>query len=233
MTFLNLESSIRWLFLSHAVAGALALSVLAIPLLTKKGGRNHILTGWIYTAAMILVGLSALAITPWRFFFDPEKTPSSENFSIFLFYISIFTLSAISFGLSSLKAKQRKIVSQSLLHIGPPLATVLSGFVVQLIGLKTQNLLLMSFPFLGHFTAKSQLQYWLKVPQEKMHWWYAHMNGMIVACIATLTAFLVTAVPRIWPGLLAQSPLLWVAPGLILGTIANRWTAKYRAQYEK
>ncbi len=36
------------------------------------------------------------------------------------------------------------------------------------------------------------------------------MKGMFNACIATITAFLVTAVPRIWPGDFTRSPLLWI-----------------------
>ncbi|OYZ22335.1 MAG: hypothetical protein B7Y39_07605 [Bdellovibrio sp. 28-41-41] len=47
MIFLNLDSSIRWLFLADAIAGALALSVLVIPLASKKGGSLHVKTGWV------------------------------------------------------------------------------------------------------------------------------------------------------------------------------------------
>lgn len=184
-------------------------------------------------AAMTFVCFSAFVISPWRVFFDPAKTSSSENFAIFLFYISVFTLSAFSYGLTSLKTKQRNTASRSLLHIGPPIFTVAIGLSTQLIGFKSQNTLLMVFPFLGHMTSKGQLQYWLKAPQEKMHWWYAHMGGMFVACIAAITAFLVTAAPRIWPGEFTKSPILWIAPGLILGSVLNRWTSSFRAKYEK
>ena len=232
MTFTSLESPIRWLFLAHAIAGTLALIVLVVPLISKKGGKLHIKTGWIYTGAMLFVGLSALVITPWRMFFDPTKTIKSENFAIFLFYISAFTLSSISYGLSSLKSKQRKLPSHRLIHLAPPIITILIGLATQFLGFRFQNTLLMAFPFLGHFTAIPQLRYWLRVPREKMHWWYAHMNGMFVACIATITAFLVTALPRIYPGPISESPALWIAPGLILGTILNRWAAAFRAKYE-
>jgi hypothetical protein len=40
MTFLTLENPIRWLFLAHAAAGALALFILLIPLISRKGGQN-------------------------------------------------------------------------------------------------------------------------------------------------------------------------------------------------
>lgn len=231
MTFLILENPIRWLFLAHALAGALALFTLAIPLMSKEGSKLHVRSGWIYIVAMTFVCFSTFVISPWRIFLDSDKTIASINFAVFLFYISIFTLSTISYGLTALKFKQRTTASRSVAHIGPPVLTIAIGLAVQLVGFKSSDALLMAFPFLGHMTAKGQLQYWLKAPQEKMHWWYAHMEGMFVACIATVTAFLVTAAPRIWPGPFTNSPILWIAPGLILGTVLNRWTASYKKNH--
>lgn len=232
MTFSTLDHPIRWLFLSHALAGTLALLVLVIPLVTKKGGKLHVKTGTLYSLAMIYVGLSSFIITPWRIFFDPNRTTESAHFSVFLFYVSVFTLSAIWYGLMSIKAQLRTDASRSPIHIGFPIVTILVGFFIQIIGLKSQNNLLITFPFLGHVTSIQQMRYWMRVPIEKMHWWYAHMNGMFVACIATITAFLVTAAPRIWPGPVTSSFWLWIIPGAILGTLSNRWTASFRKKFE-
>ena len=65
MTFSELEHPLRWLFLSHALAGGLALALLLAPLLSKKGGKLHTKTGWVYIAAMVFVGLSSFVITPF------------------------------------------------------------------------------------------------------------------------------------------------------------------------
>jgi uncharacterized membrane protein len=134
MLFSHLDHPIRWLFLAHAIAGILALISLVIPMLSKKGGKLHVRMGWFYTGAMIFIGLSAFIITPWRIFFDPSKNFNSENSSIFLFYIALLTLAAISYGLTCLKQKQRKSSSCSAKHIGPPIITVVTGFFVQFIG---------------------------------------------------------------------------------------------------
>jgi cytochrome bd-type quinol oxidase subunit 2 len=232
MNFLNLDGFIKWAFASHALLGSLALLILAVPLFTKKGGKLHVKTGWIYSYSMIFVGLSAFAITAWRIFFDEGKNTGSVNFAVFLSYVSIFTLASIAFGILSLKFKNRSGPSRDPLHLIPPAITIAAGVAVQILGFKYQSYLLMIFPFLGHATSKSQLQYWLTVPTSKRHWWYAHMDGMVTACIATITAFLVTAVPRLWPGPVSESFILWVAPGLILGTLLNRWKKNYRAQFE-
>ncbi len=231
MTFESLQHPIRWLFLLHALGGALALAVLLVPILSKKGSKLHVKAGWVYAYAMIFVGLSAFVITPWRAFLDPNRTSSSIGFATFLFFIGTFTLSALWYGIAVLKFKMRKEPSRSYLHVGPPIILIVLGIATQVVGLLLHNVLLITFPFLAHFSAKSQLSYWRSSPQTKMHWWYAHMSGMGTACIATITAFLVTAVPRIWPGPVSESPILWIAPGLILGTALNRWTASYHLEF--
>lgn len=55
MNFFSLHDPIRWLFLGHALAGAVALVVLLIPLFSKKGSRLHVLSGWGYVGAMIFI----------------------------------------------------------------------------------------------------------------------------------------------------------------------------------
>ncbi len=231
MNFVTIQNSMRWFFLLHALAGAIALVVFLIPLLSKKGSRLHVQMGWIYTYAMIFVGLSAFVITPWRAFIDETRTTESISFAAFLFFISAFTLSALWNGLIVLKLKNRKSPSHAALHIGPPMILLVLGIATQILGFFLNDVLLMTFPFLSHVTAINQLRYWLKETNGKMHWWYFHMNGMFTACIATVTAFLVTALPRVWPGPISQSPILWIAPGLILGTILNRWTASYELKF--
>lgn len=231
MTFISLDHPIRWIFLTHALAGAIALFIMIVPLWSAKGGKLHVRTGWVYVAAMVFVSISALAITPWRALSDLARDSASIRFAVFLAYVALFTLNSIAFGLFTLREKKRRDPSRSPRNIIPPVSILILGVLTQVYGFLQNDYLLMFFPFLGHGSAVTHLRYWLSVPQLKMHWWYAHMNGMFTACIATITAFLVTALPRFAPEL--DSPVLWIAPGLILGTVLNRWTLRYKKQFEK
>lgn len=223
---------VSWLIYLHIFAGAVALCTFVIPLVSKKGGGLHVKVGKLYVYSMAFVVISSLIITPWRAFFDSSRTTSSISFSIFLFFIAILTATALWSGLSVLKFKQRESPSHRIFHIGPPILLLILGFATQVLGIFQKNLLLIIFPFVSYFIVKDQLQYWLKKPDTKMHWWYFHMNNMITACIATVTAFLVTALPRIFPDNdLVNSPVLWVAPGLILGFVAKKWTAQYKVRF--
>lgn len=232
MQFEIIQNPIRWLFLFHVICGAIALGVFIIPLLVKKGGKLHVRVGWLYTFAMVSVGLTAFVITPWRAFFDEARTNSTIGFSVFLFFISAFTLSSLWNGLRVLMFKKRHEPNKQLAQIAPPVVLLILGFATQALGYYLQNTLLIIFPFISHMSTVNQLRYWLSSPKEKMHWWYFHMNGMFTACIATITAFLVTALPRIFPeNVWVHSPILWVAPGVILGAVLGKWTASYKTQF--
>jgi len=231
MTFQDLQNPMRWTFLFHALCGVVALGVLLIPLFSKKGGRLHIRAGWVYIYAMIIVCFSAFIITPWRVLFDEQRTIRTQGFSVFLFFIAVFTLSALYFGVISLRFKQRDKPSKALGHIAPPIMLIAFGIITQVIGAKLGSTLLIVFPLLAYVTAKSQLTYWLTKPTSRRHWWYAHMSGMSTACIATVTAFLVTAVPKIWSNSVVESPILWIAPGLIGGALLKWATKRYRQQF--
>jgi hypothetical protein len=233
LAFFAVQSPVRWLFPLHILGGTVALATLLFPLVSKKGSRTHIRSGWVYVAAMTVIGLSAYVITPWRGLFDPERSASSQAFAAFLFFIATLTLSSISYGLRAIRHKARSGPVTGPLELGPPLVLIVAALAVEAIGLAAHQTLLIVFPVLGVLTGWEQLRYWRNPPAEKMHWWYAHMSGMGTASIATITAFLVTAVPRLTDQAWFRSPVLWIAPGVVLGTLLNRWAESYRARFEK
>lgn len=174
-----------------------------------------------------------MVITPWRGWIDPTRTEARIIFSFFLGYIAVFSLTTVWYGIAALRRKARTAAVSNLELIGPPVFLIALGLAVQLIGWQKGAWLLMLFPFLGHRVAQQEIKYWRTAPTLKRHWWYAHMEGMMIACIATLTAFLVTALPRIFEAGWLKSPALWIAPGLIIGTVSNRWQHYYRVKFKE
>src|SRR3954471_15125068 len=65
LAFHAILSPMRWLFILHIACGTLALGILLLPLVSKKGGKLHVRAGWIYSLAMSAVACSAFLITPW------------------------------------------------------------------------------------------------------------------------------------------------------------------------
>ena len=94
-------------------------------------------------------------------------------------------------------------------------------------------LLLMGFAPVGIIVGCLNLGYWLRPSQEKMHWWFEHMAGMIGTCIATITAFLVVNASMLGfqsPSFILAvflTPTLVGVPGMLI------WERYYRAKFRR
>ena len=218
--------------ITHIGAGGFALFTLAIPLSSKKGGKLHRTAGKLYVWSMVVICFSAIGICLWRLFLDIKATDASKATAVFLFFIAIFGFSCLAYGISPLNAKSRSTVSFQPRHIAPPILTIIAAVWSMWIGRHLQSTLLAWFPLVGIVASVDQLRYWMRRPKGKMHWWSAHMSGMIAACITTLTAFLVTALPRIFPFGFSKSLLLWLAPTLALTPLSLYWSAKYQRKFQ-
>ncbi len=215
----------------HIAAGILALLFFAIPLVTHKGGQAHIGAGRAYLLAMVVVAFSAFVLCTHRLL-DDASSAAQTNMAWLLIFISILALAAGWFGVRVLRFKNRKTRHQRPIDLILPAILSVSALAIGWYGWIQENTLLTLFSVVGVVVGAKQLHYWLTPPTETMHWWYAHMAGMITCCIATVTAFLVTAVPRLlgWD----HTPiLLWFAPALIMGGLLEVWTKRYKKQFNR
>jgi len=178
------------------------------------------------------VALTAYVITPWRAWLDPGRSDRSQAFALFLLFIATLALSSMSYGILAIRHKARKGPLTGTREIGPPALLAALSVLVEAVGLARHEPLLIVFPLLGLMTALEQIRYWRRAPAERMHWWYAHMSGMGTASISAITAFLVTAVPRLVSEAWFRSPIIWITPGVVLGSLLARWAASYRARFE-
>ncbi len=213
----------------HILGGILALITFNIPLLSGKGGRLHAQAGWVYAGAMVLVALSTFIIAPWRIFIDPERTTNTQTFSVFLFLIAVFSLSTLQQGIVVFKFKYRSGRDYSIKTLGSPIVVMVISMLTILVGLKTQNWLHFIFGILTMRTALKQISYWHYSPVHTKDWWFYHLENMFICCIATVTAFVVTALPRIFPATVNQSIIIWLSPTVIMVP----WMMWFKNKYEK
>ncbi|RYZ75625.1 MAG: hypothetical protein EOP06_32175 [Proteobacteria bacterium] len=213
----------------HIFAGALALCCFLIPLFSKKGGRVHSVSGWVYAGGMVLVAVTAFGITPWRYFVDPHRTQASMGFALFLFFISLFALTALQQGLYVFRAKARVTPLIAPGSIILPMTLTVASLAMLYVGFQSKSWLYGAFSLLALRTAYKQVTYWRMPPTRPMHWFFFHLENMFTSCIATVTAFAVTALPRIIPGSRFDSIWIWLAPTLILVP----WMLRFIRKYEK
>jgi uncharacterized membrane protein len=215
----------------HILGGALALLCFTVPLFTRKGGKIHIRSGWVYAGAMMVVDLSAFLITPWRYFIDPNGTDKSRTFAFFLFFIALFSLTSLQQGIFVFRFKRRSGSVLTLGSMGFPALLILASFFTLIKGLASQNWLFVIFALLAGRTAIKQINYWRNPPLRSKEWWFFHLENMFICCIATVTAFAVTAVPRIFPEAHFDSLWVWLAPTVILVPWMIWFMRKYELQF--
>jgi len=64
----------------HIAGGSTALLSMFIPLATRKGGRSHRRSGWVFVGGMAVVSITALGLSAARYFFDPR--PEARAFAV-------------------------------------------------------------------------------------------------------------------------------------------------------
>ncbi|HXD16171.1 MAG TPA: hypothetical protein VN654_04085 [Vicinamibacterales bacterium] len=211
----------------HIAGGSAALLSMFIPLATRKGGRTHRRSGWVFVAGMTLVSITALALCGARYFFDPR--PEAKAFALFLFYIAILAGNAVSVGVRVLRTKERTGPHTHPWDVGMTSLLTLTSIVMGVYGIATSRALFAGFSVIGLVSGVQGLYYWLRTPSGRMHWWFRHMSAMLGACIAATTAFLVVNAPQ--AGFSRTSLIVWFTPGIV-GTIATAiWTRYYRRRF--
>jgi uncharacterized membrane protein len=210
---------------AHIAAGSVALAAMWVPIIARKGGLLHRRAGWVFVAAMATVALTAVILAAGRLFFDPR--PQAKSFGVFLLYIAVLTAAAVSSGVRALRTRQRTLPHRHWWDIGLPALLTASSVAVAIYALVTRQVLFGSFALLGAVNGVNNLRYWLRAPACRMHWWFAHMNGMLGGCIAAVTAFVVVNAGNLGLPQLAA----WLTPPIV-GSIATAvWTGYYRRRF--
>ncbi len=162
----------------HIAAGFTALALFWLPMVARKGGRVHRRAGWVYVVAMGVVAATAVVVCGARILFDG---PEVRARSVFLLFISILAATAAASGVRALREKQRAASTRKIINLGLPTLLLVSSVAISLYGLHLGALVFTVFGAIGLVSSGSQLFYWLRPPQSRMHWWFAHeRNGRVV-----------------------------------------------------
>lgn len=221
----------EWVRFAHIIGGFLALFTFWIPIVTKKGGKIHRQSGWVYVAAMTIVSFSALYMGIYRIV-DPNSSPEQFSFSLFLIFISILSGSTAYYGIRVLSNKKREAMHKNIADLSFSLLLLVSSIIISIYGFSIGFPLLSWFPLLGIFLSATQLRYWLNKPKNKMHWWFEHLSGMLGCSIATITAFTVFGAPRLL-NIDSVNILLWFLPTILLTPVIIGFSIYYQRKFNK
>lgn len=217
-----MEAVVPYLRGVHIGAGALALLVLAIPIVTKKGGRAHVVVGRVYAIAMAVVALTAWPITAARL---SDDSKGNDESAIFLAYIAILSANTTLVGVRALRTKRRK--APSWLDAAPSLLLVAAAVGAIVFGARGGGPLFYVFGALGVVLGGSQVRFWTTTPASPRESIYVHIGALGASGIATVTAFLVVNASNLGFG---ENPIaVWVAPGVVGAALIVYAQRKWRA----
>jgi uncharacterized membrane protein len=207
----------------HIIAGGIGLTTGTINLIKKKGDKLHKNVGMFFLYGMIINGISGLFMS----FIHPNP---------FLFIVGIFSIYMAATGQRSLslkglvKGEKAKtidwILSITMLIFG-------IGFIVYGILLLLSNqsfgIVLLVFGFISVLMVKKDLKNYKGKNIEKNFWLLVHIQRMIGAYIAAITAFIVVNNKS---GFLPYI-VAWLLPSLILVPLIFKWSNQYKIKLKK
>ncbi|NNC14424.1 hypothetical protein HJC22_01595 [Corallococcus exiguus] len=214
----------RWL---HIASGVVAFVTLWLPLMARKGGALHRRVGWAYVGAMISAAISALAISGWRFI----QAPGEQPMDLFFIYIAVLSAASASMGVRVIRTKARTGASTHPLDVGLSTLLLCMGLFTEAYGLRMGVPLLWGFAPVGILSGLTGLWYWMRPPQDRMHWWFQHMAAMVASGIGTITAALVVNARHV--GVEGLQLAIFLGPTVVGVVGLNLWTRYYRQRFAR
>ncbi len=215
--------------LLHATAGAVALLSMLGPMIAKKGGRAHRLWGRAYVGGMGFAVVFAWVASGLRL-----ARGEGPDGPLFLMMVGLLAGVATWSGWRVRAEKGRTGPHTDPLDRG--IMGVLAGIggLGVLYGLVSGNPLFVAFGGLSILFGGGELRSMAAMPTSRWDWWYRHMSSMLVACISTVTAFLVVNVSAFPEGLRTALPpvLWWLLPTLVGVPGMIMWTRSWKAKLE-
>jgi len=200
----------------HVAAGATAFLFAPLALATRKGGPAHRRWGRIYFWAMAVVAASAIILSAWR--------PI-----LFLALVAVFSFYAAFSAYRVLHMKNLgRGGSPGWLDWAAASFTFSSSLLLATLGwlrpawVQHMGIVPIVFGFLGMSLGAGRIYRFLRPPDDRMFWWYDHLQGMLASYIAAWTAFSVVTLSRF----LGHGWLVWLWP-TIVGAPAIALTKAY------
>jgi uncharacterized membrane protein len=209
----------------HIAAGTAALLAMILPLVSRKGGTLHRRAGWVFSAGMGTVCLTALLLSTFRLATD--GTWAGRNFSLLLIYVAILTSTSLWAGLLVLRARHRtgRGTWGDAAHA---VLLAVAGTFAFLYGALTRQPLFLVFGAIGALNGIGGISYWRRAPRP-MDWWLAHMANMLGACVTAVTAFFLAGARHI--GLPGDSIALWLGPTIVGAPLIALWVRYYARRF--
>jgi len=212
----------------HIVTGATGLIVFWVPVLGRKGGRNHIRFGKLFTATMLSTGVIAIGIALTTLS-DPAGThPHLATHEVFanpamiagifgwmMLYLAVLTVNLAWQGWLCITNRRNHLANRAWHNLlsQAVLTVVAANCFWQ--GWLIKQPMMMAISMVGFATVATNLWFIYKSKPTAADRLREHIKALVGAGISVYTAFFAFGAVRLVPEL-ALTPALWSVP-LIVG----------------
>ena len=234
-----LMDTIRW---GHIGFGFVGLAAFWVPIVARKGGKNHRFYGKIFKYCAYVVLYAAMASVVLHLGdglssgVTPATNPSQYGFLFFLGYLAIVTLVGLRHGMQVLQRKKDITTLNTSANRNMARLSILASVAIIFYALyfkPSSMIVLLALSPVGFGTGFGVLKAIKGKRPEKKAWFYEHMGAMIGTGIAFHTAFAVFGSSRLFDlgleGFIAVIP--WILPALIGIPGSIIWTNHYRKKF--
>ncbi len=221
---------LRVLLAVHIACGVVSFVCAPVALATAKGGKTHRRWGKIYFWGMTGVAVTALILSFALPIFFLAMVAVFSFYAAFAGYRILFLkdmyrgarpkpydwIAAVVTVLSSAMLFLMGFLKPALMAVG----------LIQIAG-HTVSIVSVVFGLIGIRLGVGSISGFLKQPQEKMFWWYNHLQGMIGSYIAAMTAFSAVNLTR-WFG---AAWWVWLWPTIVGVPAITLWTVYYKKKF--
>jgi uncharacterized membrane protein len=216
--------SFKLLLIIHIAFGSIGLLTGLFNIIQKKGDKSHKIFGSVFYFSMLLAGFSSLML-------------SCLHPNYFLFMVGLFTLYMVSSGQRYIKQEQHE--GQKIEKLDWVISIIMFIAGILFIGLGVWSiiksnlfgLVFLAFGGLGLLFVWQDFLNFTNKPSIKNYWLIGHLQRMVGAFIASMTAFLVvnaTYLPGTIPGF-----VYWLLPTIIFTPLIIKWSKKYQVKVSK
>ena len=211
----------KFLIYAHIVTGAVGLLCVWVPIVGRKGGRNHRLWGRTFVSSMLLTGTIAIGISLCTLVAPLETHPFWDDvdrirgmFGWMMMYLATLTIMLAWYGLLCIRNKRDHAANRTPLNLFLQFATFAAAVNCAWQGVLIGEPLMIGISTIGLIAPPLNTHFILRNSPPANEWLIQHTRGLVGAGISVYTAFLAFGAVNLLPQY-AFNPILWATPTVL------------------
>ncbi len=206
---------------AHIVTGTVGLLSMWVPVIGKKGSRNHKRWGKVFSYALLATGTIAIGISLCTLSAPLETHPFSDDeplvvgiFGWMMMYLATLTIMLAWYGLLCIRNKHHHERNRNAVNIVLQIATFVAAANCAWQGIQLGNGLMIGISTIGLSAAVLNTHFIFRRDPPLNEWLIQHTRGAVGAGISVYTAFLAFGAVNLLPAY-AFNPVLWATPTVL------------------